>query len=158
MTSSPESLQNHLYERKANECSKTGACTFWMAWGGINWTDFQRQVRRLQSRMVKAVQVGRHNRTKALQWLLTHSFSGRALAISRVTENKGGTPPDSCCDQRGKIETNDARASLAANEDRQAVFGVATTLLRSTPIPSISTSIISPGLIGPTPAGVPVMM
>ena len=27
--SSPESLQNHLYGRKANECSNTGACTFW---------------------------------------------------------------------------------------------------------------------------------
>lgn len=27
--SSPESLQNHLYGRKANECSNMGACTFW---------------------------------------------------------------------------------------------------------------------------------
>ena len=43
--------------------------------------------------MVKAVQAGRHNRVKALQWLLTHSFSGRALAVKRVTENKGRNTP-----------------------------------------------------------------
>jgi RNA-directed DNA polymerase len=64
-----------------------------VAWNGINWADVQRQVRRLQSRMVKAVQAGRHNRVKALQWLLTHSFSGRALAVKRVTENKGRNTP-----------------------------------------------------------------
>jgi RNA-directed DNA polymerase len=64
-----------------------------MAWDGINWADVQRQVRRLQSRMVKAVQAGCHNRVKALQWLLTHSFSGRALAVKRVTENKGRNTP-----------------------------------------------------------------
>ena len=32
-------------------------------------------------------------KVKALQYLLTHSFSGKALAIRRVTENQGkGTP------------------------------------------------------------------
>jgi RNA-directed DNA polymerase len=36
---------------------------------------------------VKATQDGRHNKVKALQWLLTHSFSGKALAVKRVTEN-----------------------------------------------------------------------
>src|SRR6202521_1600670 len=30
---------------------------------------------------------------KALQWLLTHSFSGKALAVKRVTENKGKNTP-----------------------------------------------------------------
>jgi RNA-directed DNA polymerase len=64
-----------------------------MTWDGINWANVQRQVRGLQTRMVKAVQAGRHNRVKALQWLLTHSFSGRALAVKRVTENKGRNTP-----------------------------------------------------------------
>lgn len=50
-----------------------------VAWDGINWLEVQRQVRRLQTRMVKAVQAGRHNKAKALQWLLTHSFCGKAL-------------------------------------------------------------------------------
>jgi RNA-directed DNA polymerase len=64
-----------------------------VTWDGINWANVQRQVRGLQTRMVKAVQAGCHNRVKALQWLLTHSFSGRALAVKRVTENKGRNTP-----------------------------------------------------------------
>lgn len=64
-----------------------------VTWGGINWASVQRHVRRLQSRIVKATQDGRHNKAKALQWLLTHSFSGKALAVKRVTENKGKNTP-----------------------------------------------------------------
>jgi RNA-directed DNA polymerase len=60
-----------------------------VAWDSINWADVHRQVRGLQMRIVKAVQAGRHNKAKALQWLLTHSFCGKALAVKRVTENKG---------------------------------------------------------------------
>ncbi|MDO8466228.1 MAG: reverse transcriptase domain-containing protein, partial [Gallionella sp.] len=70
----------------ARACAPSG-----MTWGCINWADVQRQVRRLQARIVKAIQVGWHNKVKALQWLLTHSFSGKALAVKRVTENKGKT-------------------------------------------------------------------
>jgi RNA-directed DNA polymerase len=40
-------------------------------------------------RIAKAVKEGRWNKVKALQWLLTHSFSGKACAVKRVTENKG---------------------------------------------------------------------
>jgi RNA-directed DNA polymerase len=64
-----------------------------VTWDGINWAKVQRHVRRLQTRMVKASQAGRHNKVKALQWLLTHSFSGKALAVKRVTENKGRNTP-----------------------------------------------------------------
>jgi RNA-directed DNA polymerase len=72
----------------------TLACApFDMTWNGIGWIDVQRQVRRLQTRIVKATQVGKYNKVKALQWLLTHSFSGKALAVKRVTENKGRNTP-----------------------------------------------------------------
>ena len=64
-----------------------------VAWDGINWAAVQRQVRGLQARIVKATQAGKHNKAKALQWLLTHSFSGKALAVKRVTENKGKNTP-----------------------------------------------------------------
>ncbi|MGA8147809.1 MAG: group II intron reverse transcriptase/maturase [Gallionellaceae bacterium] len=64
-----------------------------VTWNGISWADVQRQVRRLQARIVKATQAGRHNKVKALQWLLTHSFSGKAFAVKRVTENKGKNTP-----------------------------------------------------------------
>lgn len=69
-------------------CASSG-----VTWDGISWADVRRQVRRLQARIVKATQVGRHNKVKALQWLLTHSFSGKALAVKRVTENKGKNTP-----------------------------------------------------------------
>jgi RNA-directed DNA polymerase len=72
----------------------TLACApFDMTWNGISWVDVQCHVRRLQARIVKATQVGRHNKVKALQWLLTHSFSGKAFAVKRVTENKGKNTP-----------------------------------------------------------------
>jgi len=60
-----------------------------LTWHGINWADVLRQVRRLQARIVKTTQEGKYNKVKALQWLLTHSFSGKALAVKRVTENQG---------------------------------------------------------------------
>jgi RNA-directed DNA polymerase len=72
----------------------TSACaSSGVTWDGINWAAVQRHVRRLQARMVKATQGGRHNKVKALQWLLTHSFSGKALAVKRVTQNKGRNTP-----------------------------------------------------------------
>jgi RNA-directed DNA polymerase len=58
-------------------------------WHSIDWTRCHREIRRLQARIVKATQEGKHGRVKALQWLLTHSFSGKALAVKRVTENRG---------------------------------------------------------------------
>lgn len=59
------------------------------AWNQINWNSCQREVRKLQVRIVKATRAGRWGKVKALQWLLTHSFSAKALAIKRVTENQG---------------------------------------------------------------------
>ena len=58
-------------------------------WDGIDWSRCEREVRRLQARIVKAVQEGRWGRVKALQRLLTCSFHGKALAVKRVTENRG---------------------------------------------------------------------
>jgi RNA-directed DNA polymerase len=64
-----------------------------VGWHGIDWAGCHRQVRRLQARIVKAVQEGRWGKVKALQWLLTHSFSGKAIAVKRVTENQGKKTP-----------------------------------------------------------------
>jgi RNA-directed DNA polymerase len=58
-------------------------------WDQIDWNRCHHQVRRLQARIVKATREGRWGKVKALQWLLTHSFSGKALAVKRVTENQG---------------------------------------------------------------------
>jgi RNA-directed DNA polymerase len=62
-------------------------------WHAIDWRKAHRTVRRLQVRMVKAIQAGRWGKVKALQHLLTHSFSAKALAVKRVTENQGKKTP-----------------------------------------------------------------
>ncbi len=62
-------------------------------WHSIDWKKVWRTVRRLQARIVKAVAEGRWNKVKALVYLLTHSFSGRALAILRVVSNSGAKTP-----------------------------------------------------------------
>src|ERR1700720_935324 len=46
-------------------------------------------VRRLQARIVKATREGRWGKVKALQRLLTHSYSRKVLARWRVTTNRG---------------------------------------------------------------------
>ncbi len=64
-----------------------------MDWRQVDWAKVHRTTRRLQMRIAKAVREGRWNKAKALQWLLTHSFSGKALAVKRVTENQGKNTP-----------------------------------------------------------------
>ena len=62
-------------------------------WFAIDWPSVYRNVRRLQVRIVKAMKENRWNKVKALQRLLTHSYSGKALAVRRVTENNGKRTP-----------------------------------------------------------------
>jgi len=62
-------------------------------WNQIDWSHCDRQVRRLQARIVKATREGRWGKVKSLQRLLTHSFNGKALAVKRVTENQGKETP-----------------------------------------------------------------
>lgn len=63
------------------------------AWHHLNWRRAERNVRRLQTRIAQATQQGKWGKVKALQRLLTHSFSGKALAVRRVTENTGKRTP-----------------------------------------------------------------
>ena len=62
--------------------------------GQIDWKRCEQRVARLQARIVKASREGRWGKVKALQRLLTCSFSGKALAVKRVTENKGKRTSD----------------------------------------------------------------
>jgi len=70
-----------------------GAASREQDWHAIDWQTVHRNVCRLQARIVKATQEGRWGKVKALQHLLTHSFSGKALAVRRVTENQGHRTP-----------------------------------------------------------------
>jgi RNA-directed DNA polymerase len=69
--------------------SACASSDFAKLWDSIDWSSCERGVRRLQARIVKAVQEGRWGRVKALQRLLTCSFHSKALAVKRVTENRG---------------------------------------------------------------------
>jgi RNA-directed DNA polymerase len=64
-----------------------------VAWHPIDWYAVHQMVRRLQARIVKAVQAGRWGKVQALQHLLTHSCSGKALAVQRVTTHNGRKTP-----------------------------------------------------------------
>src|SRR5438876_7547209 len=62
-------------------------------WKSIDWKAIEKLVRRLQVRIAKAVQAGKHRLAKALQWVLTHSRSAKLLAVLRVTTNRGAKTP-----------------------------------------------------------------
>jgi RNA-directed DNA polymerase len=62
-------------------------------WHSIPWNKVWHNVRRLQARIVKAIQEGRWGKVHALVYLLIHSKSGRAAAILRVTTNAGASTP-----------------------------------------------------------------
>src|SRR5512145_1056381 len=62
-------------------------------WDAINWMALQKQVRRLQVRIAKAVKNGSLRTALALQWLLTHSRAAKLLAVRRVTTSRGAKTP-----------------------------------------------------------------
>lgn len=62
-------------------------------WYAIDWRTIQRNVRRLQVRIAQATKEGMWGKVRALQRLLTHSYSGKILAVRRVTENDGRKKP-----------------------------------------------------------------
>lgn len=63
------------------------------SWEQLDWPKAEREVLRLQVRIAKATEEGRWNRVKALQHLLTRSYSAKILAVKRVTSNAGKRTP-----------------------------------------------------------------
>ena len=62
-------------------------------WKQINWEQAETYINRLQIRIVKAVQENKWRLVTRLQYLITHSFYGKALAVKRVISNKGKNTP-----------------------------------------------------------------
>lgn len=58
-------------------------------WETIDWKKAEEEVNRLQVRIAKAAAKGDNNKVKRLQYLLTHSFYAKAIAVKKVTSNKG---------------------------------------------------------------------
>lgn len=67
-------------------CASPGIATCWEA---IDWQKALAYVKKLQVRIVKAQKEGHYSKVKSLQWLLTHLFYAKALAVKRVTSNQG---------------------------------------------------------------------
>ncbi|MBJ2484756.1 reverse transcriptase N-terminal domain-containing protein, partial [Salmonella enterica subsp. enterica serovar London] len=62
-------------------------------WHAINWRKTSEAVRKLQVRIAKAALQQEWRRVKALQRMLTRSLAAKALAVRRVTENRGKDTP-----------------------------------------------------------------
>ena len=62
-------------------------------WDAQKWSCAWKMVRRLQMRIAKATLGGKNGKVQALQWILTHSYYAKALAVKRVTSNKGKRTP-----------------------------------------------------------------
>src|SRR6266545_2452154 len=62
-------------------------------WRSIEWKRGNRNVRHLQRRIVEAQQQGKKRKVRALQFILTRSYSARCLAVRRVAENPGRRTP-----------------------------------------------------------------
>lgn len=75
--------------------SKNGdvASTAWQNWHLIDWVEVHQTVARLQTRIAKAVEAGEWRKARSLQRFLTQSTSAKALAVKRVTENRGRKTP-----------------------------------------------------------------
>lgn len=58
-------------------------------WKAIDWQAVKAEVKRIQMRIAKAVREGKTNKVKSLQWILSHSFSAKLLAVKMATSRKG---------------------------------------------------------------------
>ncbi len=60
-------------------------------WHSIPWRTVNENVRRLQARIVQATKAGKWHKVQALQHMLTHSVSGKALAVRESIQSSGKT-------------------------------------------------------------------
>lgn len=89
-----------------------GASSASSDWANINWQKVEKNVYRLQMRIAKAEREGRFGKVKSLQWILTHSFEAKLLAVKRVTSSKGAKTPGV---DRKVYSSNSKKMELARN-------------------------------------------
>ena len=58
-------------------------------WKNIDWKKVIKSINRLQTRITKAVKQGKWHLVKRLQYLITHSFYAKLLAVRTICQNKG---------------------------------------------------------------------
>lgn len=81
-----------MKKRQRNEAqAKCASSAIPNTWRTINWEQCEKEVRKLQVRIVEALKQNRIGKVKSLQRILINSFSAKALAVKQVTSNKGGS-------------------------------------------------------------------
>ena len=65
----------------------------WKSWHDISWVKVYQSVAKLQTRIAKAVKAEEWRKVRTLQKLLIRSTSAKALAVRKVTENRGRKTP-----------------------------------------------------------------
>lgn len=64
-----------------------------MKYTNINWHKCEKELLKLQLKIIAAYNIGDHHRVTLLQETLVRTFYARALAVRRVTTNSGGKTP-----------------------------------------------------------------
>lgn len=75
------------------KCENASRITRARNWSEIDWKKANEYVNRLQIRIVKATESKKWNLVKRVQHLLTNSFYAKALAVKKVTSNRGKNTP-----------------------------------------------------------------
>lgn len=114
-------------------------------WGQIDWRHVERAVFKLQKRIYRASQQGNNEKVHQLQRLLIASWTARALAVRRVTQ-----------DNRGKKTAGiDGMANVAPGARMQMIEDLRSHRMAS---PVRRVWIPKPGKTEMRPLGIPVMI
>jgi len=113
-------------------------------WKSINWHQVEKSVNKLQTRITKAVIQNKWNLVKRLQYLLTHSYFSKLLAVRRVTQNKGKRTPGI-----------DGEKWLTSNSKIKAVLSLTGKGYKAKPLKRVF--INKPGKKKKRPLGIPTM-
>lgn len=113
-------------------------------WKTIDWKKVRSYVNRLQTRIAKATREGKWNLVKRLQYLLTHSYYGKLLAVRIVTQNQGARTPGI-----------DGERWLRPHEKMQATLSITCNRYKAKPLKRIY--IPKPGKDTKRPLSIPTM-
>src|SRR5690606_34513979 len=87
----PFSCQTRQEDSMRERVDRSASASFGVVatWHQLDWHRVERNVRGMQVRIAKATREGDWRKVKALQRMLTRTLSAKALAVRRVTENRG---------------------------------------------------------------------
>jgi RNA-directed DNA polymerase len=126
------------------KCEKLTNTQLKNQWNNIDWKTVEKFVNRLQSRIAKAVKNKKWSLVKRLQYLLTHSYYAKLLAVKNITQNKGK-----------RTAGIDGETWSSPEAKMKAVFGMTDKKYVSKPLRRVY--IEKPGKKKKRPLGIPTM-